>query len=216
MRKPNEINGGRGVMISEKTVLDLEGRCSIQLSYGRSQRNISGWPASAQAWLSGGGLERPGEVVERIALFGRTLFLAVKEFQKGAGRKDAKIAMLFEGEQIGVAGDDAFRASRQGGGQHPIIIRIATNRRGKFCGFDGFRPFGKHGQQRHFIRGKIKFDAQLFPQFAKQNFRGDDGVGPQPHADEIAAHAVGHHGGNQNIGVEDEPHEMILKTSSSV
>jgi hypothetical protein len=161
-------------------------------------------------------LERPGEAVERIALFGRALFLAVKEFQKGAGRKDANIAMLFEGEQIGVAGDDAIRASRQGGGQHPIIIRIATNRRGKFCGFDGFRPFGEHGQQRHFIRGKIKFDAQLFPQFAKQNFRGDDGVGPQPHADEIAAHAVGHHGGNQNIGVEDEPHEMILKTSSSV
>jgi hypothetical protein len=38
-------------MISENTVLDLEGRCSIQLSYGRSQKDISGWPASAQARL---------------------------------------------------------------------------------------------------------------------------------------------------------------------
>ena len=53
MRMPNEINGGRGVRISENTVFDLEGRCSIQLSYGRSQRNISSWLASAQARLSG-------------------------------------------------------------------------------------------------------------------------------------------------------------------
>jgi hypothetical protein len=53
MIKPNEINGGRGVRISENTFLDLEGRCSIQLSYGRSQKNISGWPVLAQAWLSG-------------------------------------------------------------------------------------------------------------------------------------------------------------------
>jgi hypothetical protein len=70
MRKPNGINGGRGVMISENTVLDLEGRCSIHLSYGRSQRNVSGWPASAQARLSGGGMVRPIGVVERIAQFG--------------------------------------------------------------------------------------------------------------------------------------------------
>jgi hypothetical protein len=54
MKQPNEINGGRGVMISENTILDLEGRCSIQLSYGRSQRDISGWLASAQARLSHG------------------------------------------------------------------------------------------------------------------------------------------------------------------
>jgi hypothetical protein len=53
MRKPNGINGGRGVRISENTLFDLEGRCSIQLSYGRNPRNISGWPVSAQARLSG-------------------------------------------------------------------------------------------------------------------------------------------------------------------
>ena len=55
MRKLNEINGGRGVRISENTVFDLEGRCSIHLSYGRSQKKISSWLASAQARLSGGG-----------------------------------------------------------------------------------------------------------------------------------------------------------------
>ena len=33
----------------EPKTLCLEGRCSIQLSYGRSQRNISGWLAAAQA-----------------------------------------------------------------------------------------------------------------------------------------------------------------------
>jgi hypothetical protein len=55
MRKPNEINGGRGVRISKNTVFDLEGRCSIHLSYGRSQRDISGWLASAQVRLSHGG-----------------------------------------------------------------------------------------------------------------------------------------------------------------
>ena len=55
MKIANKINGGRGVMISDKTVLDLEGRCSIQLSYGRSQKDISGWLASAQARLSDGG-----------------------------------------------------------------------------------------------------------------------------------------------------------------
>ena len=60
MRKPNEINGGRGVTISENTVFDLEGRCSIHLSYGRSQRNVSGWPASAQARLSGAGVRWGG------------------------------------------------------------------------------------------------------------------------------------------------------------
>ncbi len=32
----------------ERGTLCLEGRCSIQLSYGRSQENISGWPAWAQ------------------------------------------------------------------------------------------------------------------------------------------------------------------------
>jgi hypothetical protein len=53
MKITNKINGGRGVMISDKTVLDLEGRCSIQLSYGRNPRNISGWPGSVQARLSG-------------------------------------------------------------------------------------------------------------------------------------------------------------------
>jgi len=53
MKIVNEINGRRWVMISEKVVLDLEGRCSIQLSYERSQKNFSGWPSSAQAWLSG-------------------------------------------------------------------------------------------------------------------------------------------------------------------
>jgi hypothetical protein len=42
MKIVNEINGGRWVMIPEKVVLDLEGRCSIQLSYGRGQKNISG------------------------------------------------------------------------------------------------------------------------------------------------------------------------------
>ena len=58
-------------MISENTVFDLEGRCSIHLSYGRSQRDISRWLASAQARLSGGGMECPVGVVERIAQFGR-------------------------------------------------------------------------------------------------------------------------------------------------
>jgi hypothetical protein len=52
MRKPNEINSGRWVRISEKTFLDLEGRCSIHLSYGRRHRDISGRAASAQARLS--------------------------------------------------------------------------------------------------------------------------------------------------------------------
>ena len=45
----NEINGGREVMIPEKVVLDLEGRCSIQLSYGRSQRQVSPDQAARQA-----------------------------------------------------------------------------------------------------------------------------------------------------------------------
>jgi hypothetical protein len=54
MRKPYEINNGRGVMISENTVLDLEGRCSIQLSYGRSRKDITGGSRPAQARLSGG------------------------------------------------------------------------------------------------------------------------------------------------------------------
>ena len=37
----NKINGGRGVRISENTIFDLEGRCSIQLSYGRNRHKIS-------------------------------------------------------------------------------------------------------------------------------------------------------------------------------
>ncbi len=37
----------------ERGTLCLEGRCSIHLSYGRSQKDISSWPASAQARLSG-------------------------------------------------------------------------------------------------------------------------------------------------------------------
>ena len=41
----NEINGRRGVMISEKVFFDLEGRCSIQLSYGRS-----GWKLVVELW----------------------------------------------------------------------------------------------------------------------------------------------------------------------
>jgi hypothetical protein len=36
----------------EPTTTCLEGRCSIQLSYGRSQRNISDGHTPAQAWLS--------------------------------------------------------------------------------------------------------------------------------------------------------------------
>ena len=40
MKRPNEINDGRGVRNSENTALDLEGRCSIHLSYGRSQRTL--------------------------------------------------------------------------------------------------------------------------------------------------------------------------------
>ena len=38
----------------ERGTLCLEGRCSIQLSYGRSPKDISGWLASAQVRLSGG------------------------------------------------------------------------------------------------------------------------------------------------------------------
>ena len=45
----NEINGGRGVMISEKADFDLEGRCSIQLSYRRRQNEVSLRHASPQA-----------------------------------------------------------------------------------------------------------------------------------------------------------------------
>jgi hypothetical protein len=48
MKITNKINGGRWVRISENTVLDLEGRCSIQLSYGRSQKNIS--PKTEVEW----------------------------------------------------------------------------------------------------------------------------------------------------------------------
>jgi hypothetical protein len=59
MIKSNGINGGRGVRISENIVFDLEGRCSIHLSYGRNPRNISGWLASAQARLSHGGRAIP-------------------------------------------------------------------------------------------------------------------------------------------------------------
>jgi hypothetical protein len=44
----NEINGGGGLMISEKTAFDLEGRCSIQLSYGRRLKNNRQKPASRQ------------------------------------------------------------------------------------------------------------------------------------------------------------------------
>src|SRR5271154_5468813 len=36
----------------EPTTTCLEGRCSIQLSYGRSQRNISDGLATAQVWSS--------------------------------------------------------------------------------------------------------------------------------------------------------------------
>ena len=48
MNIPNEINGGGGLVISENTVFDLEGRCSIQLSYGRIQGLVA-WDSSAQS-----------------------------------------------------------------------------------------------------------------------------------------------------------------------
>ena len=69
MKITNEINGGRGVMISENPCFYLEGRCSIQLSYGRNRHDISrcqlarqsqivqaARTAGEQAWL------RPGRV----------------------------------------------------------------------------------------------------------------------------------------------------------
>jgi hypothetical protein len=42
--------------------------------------------------------------------------------------------MLFESNQIVVAGDDEVRASSPGGGQHPIVGRLAANRRSSFVG----------------------------------------------------------------------------------
>ena len=45
----NKINNGRYVTISEKVLFDLEGRCSIQLSYGRNPVQIKPRLATAQA-----------------------------------------------------------------------------------------------------------------------------------------------------------------------
>ena len=80
----------------ERGTLCLEGRCSIQLSYGRSQKNISGWPASAQARLSGQPTcLRPGRLgasAEYIVTYDKDLLDLDRPFVKATRKIPLKLA----------------------------------------------------------------------------------------------------------------------------
>jgi hypothetical protein len=71
-------------------------------------------------------------------------------------------------------------------------------------------------QQRKLTWIKPEFGSQFVRQFSQQRAGREEFAGRQPAFDNIHAETFRHEAGNDHVRINNNPHEMSLKTSSSV
>lgn len=124
--------------------------------------------------------------------------------------------MILQDKKILVTGHDDFRLSRDGSGEDEVIIGIAADRLGQRLSLDRCHAFTVGHKERHYGRFNSNFMKELFGKFFQQTPRTTKLVRLKVFAHQLAAQSWGQYGGEENIRVGHQLHEMILNTSSSV
>ena len=125
-------------------------------------------------------------------------------------------AKSLEHEQIIVAGHDEIGAAGDRCRENDIVVGIAANALWQRHRFDDFTEIGKIGDRGDYGRAQEPFTAQDANELVTQ-WRGPDNFAKIDSLfDQLAAKASDRKCGEENVRIEQDSHETILKTSSSV
>lgn len=126
------------------------------------------------------------------------------------------MAELFHCQQIIIASNDYIGFAGERRREHDVIIFVAIDALTQSCRRDDLGLVMERSQHWQLIRSRLKFVAQRGTQFMHQWLRCDDRVRQYPNSNQVPAEAIRNDSSDEDIRVEDDPHDTVLKTSSSV
>jgi hypothetical protein len=136
---------------------------------------------------------------------------------KCPGAEAGQRRFLAEVKEVLVTRDENVGSSGNGGGEDPFIVRVAQPDLGGLC-----RPRDDRLPAKEFL-GLLNLlgrNAYLLPknasEFDEVNFACQQLVFRQDEAKDVSGKSAGGQCADQNVGVEEDPHETSRKTSSSV
>lgn len=134
------------------------------------------------------------------------------------GRENnSNVPEILQYQQIVVSGNDTVANTRNSRSQYPIVVGIAANGSIQSRWIDKLHATLKQqASVAGTCRRRFKLIEQLVLEFGQQAIATDQLMFTFAILDQFVTEAPRHIGSDQDVGVEDEPHETSRNTSSSV
>jgi len=122
-----------------------------------------------------------------------------------------------QGQQILIATDDGGTSPGRRCRQYDIVVAIAPNCRFERIGSNERERLGEQSNRvPHVYRALMKFSSQDVAQLVERRSGRNDDVMADAVLQKLAADAARDEGRDEDVRVEEQPHETRLNTSSSV
>ena len=147
----------------------------------------------------------------------RTSYLGPKSLPEGARGNNGSLTETLQHQEVVVTCDDILGASRLCQREDRIILRVTTYFLAQLPMTDGLHlGFKKTFDSQDLFLRHLQLFTEIFRQFLQDELAKADLVLIETDLEQLVTNALRGKRGYQYVAVKNDPHEMLLNTSSSV